>query len=438
MSSITSHLPEFVTAQFIASMITIATMIHVILVGCAYCIWLERKESAWMQDRCGPNRVGPFGLLQPIADGLKFLLKEDYTPPNVDRAMFTLAPMVMVTPALIGFAVLPWAGTFDLSTLPFGLASTLGVDGVTVRIVGAEVNIGIIYVLAVASLGVYGIALGGWASNSKYSFFGGLRASAQMITYEIPLGLALLAVILLAGTVDPYELIEKQGTMGWFILQSPLAAILYYICRLAEANRAPFDLAECEQELVGGYHTEYSSMRFALFFLAEYAHMITSAALFTILFLGGWSLNPFGVGPDLPGPADATGLPIILLQAGVIFFKIFLVIFFDMAIRWTIPRLRYDQLMKLSWTALIPIGLVLVLATSLAIHFGVESWMWAVSLGCAGVIYFGSALMPAQPDPNNRIPLVGSRFNPVRERDVVTAPTEPTALVDSPLPSRRG
>ncbi len=433
MSALTSYLPEFVTPQLVASVITIVTMIHVILVGCAYCIWLERKQSAWMQDRCGPNRVGPFGLLQPIADGLKFLLKEDYTPPNVDKAMFTLAPMVMVIPALIGFAVIPWGGSFDLSTLPFGLASTLGVDGEVVRIVGAQVNIGIIYILAVGALGVYGVALGGWASNSKYSFFGGLRASAQMITYEIPLGLALLAVILLAGTVDPYELIERQSQMGWFILQTPVAAILYYICRLAEANRAPFDLAECEQELVGGYHTEYSSMRFALFFLAEYAHMITGGALFALLFLGGWSLNPFGVGPDLPGPSEGTSLPIILLQVGVMCFKVFLVIFLDMAIRWTIPRLRYDQLMKLSWTSLIPIGLVLVLATSVVIYFGAQSWMWAVSLACFGLIYFGARLMPTQPNPNHRIPLVGSRFSPVRESDVVTAPTEPVALLDAPL-----
>ncbi|MFO0874370.1 MAG: NADH-quinone oxidoreductase subunit NuoH [Phycisphaerales bacterium] len=430
-------MPSFLTAQLVTSVIVILVMVHLILVGCAYCIWLERKLSAWMQDRCGPNRVGPFGLLQPIADGLKFLLKEDYTPPNVDHGMFTLAPMVMVIPALIGFAVIPWAGSLDLSSLPAGMVSALGLAGESVDIVGAKVNIGIVYLFAVGSLGVYGVALGGWASNNKYSFFGGLRASAQMVTYEIPLGLALLAVILYAGTIQPYTLIQNQMDGSWYLLQMPLAAVLYYICRLAESNRAPFDLAECEQELVGGYHTEYSSMRFALFFLAEYAHMITGAALFTILFLGGWSLNPLPIGPDLPAPsAGGLGIGMILVQVLVVLFKIFLVICADMAIRWTIPRLRYDQIMKLSWTGMIPIALLLLIATSMVVYLGAQPWMWAVSLACVAAVYFGQSLMPRQPDPNNRIPLVGSRFSPARDADVMTAPTDPLALADAPLHGR--
>ena len=368
-------MPSFLTPQLITSVVVIFVMIHVILLGCAYCIWLERKLSAWMQDRCGPNRVGPWGLLQPIADGIKFILKEDYTPPHVDRWMFTLAPMLAVIPALIGFAVLPWGGTLDLSQLPMGLAQTLGLDGISVQIVGANVNIGLVYVLAVGALGVYGVALGGWASNSKYSFFGGLRASAQMVSYEIPLGLAILSVVLLAGTVNPYQIIERQQEMGWFILQMPLAAILYYTCRLAEANRAPFDLAECEQELVGGFHTEYSSMRFALFFLGEYAHMVVGAAFFAVVFLGGWSINPLPWGPDLPtegGPA------LIVLQVLVTLFKVFLVICMDMAIRWTIPRFRWDQIMKLSWVGLIPVALLVVLSTSVVIYFGIGEWSWLV------------------------------------------------------------
>lgn len=427
-------MPSFITAQLITSLIVIVVMVHVILIGCAYCIWLERKLSAWMQDRCGPNRVGPWGLLQPIADGLKFLLKEDYTPANVDKGMFTLAPALTVIPALIGFAVVPWAGSLDLSFLPASVSKALGVQADTVQIVGANLNIGIVYLVAVGALGVYGVALGGWASNSKYSFFGGLRASAQMVTYEIPLGLALLAVILYAGTIQPYGLIENQMSGTWYLLQMPLAALLYYICRLAETNRSPFDLAECEQELVGGYHTEYSSMRFALFFLAEYAHMITSAALFTLLFLGGWSINPLPWGPDLPAPsAGGVGIGMIVLQLGVVLFKIFLVICADMAIRWTIPRLRYDQIMKLSWTGMIPIALVMLLATSFVVYFGAQPWMWIVSLACIAVVYFGQSLMPLQPNPNNRVPLVGSRFSPLRDADVVTAPSDPLALADAPL-----
>lgn len=423
-------MPSIITPQLVTSIIVILVMVHVILVGCAYCIWLERKISAWMQDRCGPNRVGPWGLLQPIADGVKFLLKEDYTPPHVDRWMFTLAPALAVVPALIGFVVLPWAGTLDLSQLPFGLAGLLGVEGKSVAVIGADVNIGAIYLLAVGALGVYGVALGGWSSNSKYSFFGGLRASAQMVSYEIPLGLAVLAVILLAGTISPSELIERQREMGWFILQMPLAAILYYVCRLAECNRAPFDLAECEQELVGGFHTEYSSMRFALFFLAEYAHMIVGAAFFAVLFLGGWSLNPLPWGPDLPAEG---GLGLILLQVMVVLGKVFLVICVDMAIRWTIPRFRWDQIMKLSWTGLIPEALLVLLTTSLVVYLGVGPWAWVASLLSIAVVWVALPYMPRQPSGNSRIPLVGSRFSPLPDSEVATAPSEPLALADSPL-----
>jgi len=427
-------MPSFLTPQLIASVLVIVVMVHVILVGCAYCIWLERKLSAWMQDRCGPNRVGPWGLLQPIADGIKFLLKEDYTPPHVDRWMFTLAPTLAVVPALIGFAILPWGGTLHLSDLPMGVAGMLGLDGTSVQIVGANVNIGVIYLLAVGALGVYGVALGGWASNSKYSFFGGLRASAQMVSYEIPLGLSILAVVLLAGSIEPYEIIARQREMGWFILQMPLAAILYYICRLAETNRAPFDVAECEQELVGGFHTEYSSMRFALFFLAEYAHMIVGAAFFAVVFLGGWSINPLPWGPDLPAEG---GIGLILLQVGVMLFKVFLVICMDMAIRWTIPRFRWDQIMKLSWTGLIPVALLVLLATSFVVYLGVETWAWAVSLLCVGAVWIALPLMPRQPSGNARLPLVGSRFSPLPEHEVATAPSEPLALADSPLMRHR-
>ncbi|MFO0827964.1 MAG: NADH-quinone oxidoreductase subunit NuoH [Phycisphaerales bacterium] len=399
-------------AQFVTSAIVIAVMLNVILGGCAYAIMLERKLSAWMQDRIGPNRVGPAGLLQPIADGLKFLLKEDYNPPGVDKWLFILAPGFVMIPAMIGFVIIPWAGALDLSSLPFGLAKTLGVEGVHVAIAGAQVNVGIIYLLATASLGVYGVSLGGWASNSKWSFLGGLRAGAQMISYEIPMGLALLAVVLTVGSIEPGEIVAKQQSGGWNLLTQPVAAILFYACMLAESNRAPFDLAEAEQELVGGFHTEYSSMKFAMFFLAEYFHMITGGAFFAVLFLGGWSLNPIGVGPDLPA---AGGLGLILLQWLVMLGKVFLMVAFGMAVRWTLPRFRFDQLMRLSWEGMIPTATLVVVMTSLFVFFGWQRWIWLGSIGCAVIIYVAQAFMPRKWNSNHRVALVGSRFSPLRE-----------------------
>jgi NADH-quinone oxidoreductase subunit H len=419
--------------QVAASVIVILIMLHVILVGCAYAIMLERKLSAWMQDRVGPNRVGPKGLLQPIADGLKFLLKEEYTPKGADKALFMVAPALIMLPAMLGFLVVPWAGTLDLSTLPFGLAQTLGVEGMSVRLVGADVNIGVVFLLATAALGVYGVALGGWASNSKFSFLGGLRASAQMISYEIPMGLALLAVILMAGSITPYGIIDAQRESGWFLLQQPLAAILFYTCMLAESNRAPFDLAEAESELVGGYHTEYSSMRFAMFFLAEYFHMITGAAFFTLLFLGGFSVNPLPFGWDLPA---AGGLGLILLQWGVVMGKVVLLVAFAMAIRWTLPRFRFDQLMRLAWEGMIPAALLVVMVTAVSVYLGLERWMWLGSIGCVVVIYAVLPLLPRQANPNRRIPMIGSRFSPLRE-GAPQPPRPAVALSDAAIPDPR-
>ncbi len=414
-------------AQLITNAVTILVVIHVILGACAYAIMLERKLSAWMQDRIGPNRVGPMGLLQPIADGLKFLFKEDYQPANTDRALFTLAPALLIIPAIIGFVIIPWAGVLDLSTLPFGLAQTLGVDGVQVKITGAAVNIGVVYLVAVASLGVYGVGLGGWASGSKFSFLGGLRASAQMISYEIPMGVSLLCVVLMAGSLDPYAIVGAQQEGMWNMVQQPIAAIIFYTCLLAESNRAPFDMAEAESELVGGYHTEYSSMRFAMFFLAEYFHMITGAALFVVLFLGGFSVNPFGVGPDLP----LVGGPLlILVQFSVVALKVFLMISLGMAIRWTLPRFRYDQLMRLAWEGMIPASVLVLAATALMVYWGASSWMWLASVACVGVIYAVRPLLPKQPNANQRVRLVGSRFCPALD----DAPRHPLALNDEAMP----
>jgi NADH-quinone oxidoreductase subunit H len=434
------YLPSWVAptpafCQFVTGVVVILVMIHVILIGCAYAIMLERKLSAWMQDRVGPNRVGPAGLLQPIADGLKFIMKEEYTPRGADKALFMIAPSLILVPAMLAFVIVPWGGTLELSQLPFGLAEMLGVQDVTVKIAGAVVNVGMIYLLAVASLGVYGVALGGWASNSKFSFLGGMRASAQMISYEIPMGLALLCVVLTAGTLDPYGIVAAQapGNGPWMLLQQPVAAILFYTCMLAESNRAPFDLAEAESELVGGYHTEYSSMRFAMFFLAEYFHMITGSAFFSLLFLGGWSLNPFGTGPDL---ASQGGPLLILAQMGVMLGKTGLVVAFGMAVRWTLPRFRFDQLMRLAWEGMIPTALLMLLITAGFEFMGWGDRIWLGSLLCIAAAYLLGPMLPRQANPNQRIGLVGSRFSPVVE-GTGSVSTHPVALSDAAIPDRR-
>lgn len=417
--------PAFLTAQTIVSVAVLVIVVHVILLTVAYSIYLERKISAYIQDRIGPNRVGPLGLLQPIADGLKFLLKEDFTPPRADRILFTLAPMVSIIPALIGFAVIPWGGRWDVPEFSF-----LGwhVPAQRVVVAGADLDIGVIYLIAVASLGVYGVTLGGWASNNKYSFLGGLRCTAQMLAYEIPLGLTLLAMLLLFGTVYPQTMIEHQAVRGWGILYQPLAAILFFSAILAEANRAPFDNPEAEQELVGGYHTEYSSMRFAMFFLAEYAHMITSCAFFALLFLGGYHV------PLVPGlsPWD-TGLWAAVAKFVVFFGKVVLLICFMMVVRWTLPRLRFDQVMMVAWQAVIPLALVLVVGTAAMVYLGRTGLL--PMLGVNVVVALGVVLVyPYLPSytANRRVPLYGSRFSPVPGQRVATRPAEPLALEDRP------
>lgn len=403
-------------AQLVTSIIVVVVIMHLALGAAAYLILLERKVCAWVQDRVGPNRVGPLGLLQPIADGIKLFVKEDWIPRGADKWLFIIAPGLTAITALIGFAIIPWAGV-------------LTINGHVVKIMGADVNIGIVYLVATASLGVYGVALGGWASNSKYSFIGGLRASAQMISYEIPIGLALLCVILTAGTVQADHIVLSQMGEGrqWYILHQPVAAVLFYVCMLAEANRAPFDLAEAEAELVGGWHTEYSSMKWAMFFLGEYVHMFVAGAFFATLFLGGWSLNPFGVGPDLPAGG---GLGMIVLQAGVVLGKVFLMIFLTMMVRWTLPRFRFDQLMRLSWEGLIPVGMLVLLMTSFMIFMGWNDYLWAGSLACVALILAVYRWLPRQVNPNRRIALIGSRFSPLNERDVIAAPTNPRALTE--------
>lgn len=390
-------LPSWVTPQLMMSMLVIFVVVNSIAGGALYLILLERRVAAWIQDRCGPNRVGPMGLLQPIADTIKLLFKEEYIPRRADRVLFLLAPGLTVIPALISFAVIPWAGTLQIA-------------GESVAVAGATVNIGIIYLVAVTSLGIYGVVLGGWASNNKYAFLGSLRAAAQMVSYEIPMGLSILVLILTAATVHPAEMVARQLEGQWFLLHQPLAAIIFFTCMLAEANRLPFDLAESESELVGGWHTEYSSLKWAFFFMGEYGHILVGSAFFTVMFLGGWSINPF-TGADLP---TSGGLVMILLQVGVVMGKVLALIGLIMALRWTLPRFRYDQVMRLAWEGMIPASLFMLLVTSVYVYLGLcaDGLMWTGSLGVIFLIWLGRPLVARKTAPNHRIPLAGSRFSP--------------------------
>lgn len=339
----------------------VALLVLLIVPGiCAYLIFLERKIAAWTQDRIGPNRVGPWGLLQSIADGLKFLLKEQIVPSYVNKVLYFVAPGIGVGCALLGVAVVPFGATSLNPADPHQWVIAPGVD------------IGILYVFAIGSLTVYAIILGGWASNNKYSFIGSLRSSAQVISYEIPLGMSILGIVLLAGSLNLEKIIDYQVHNGWFLLCQPLAFLMFFTSALAENNRMPFDLPETEQELVGGFHTEYSAMKFAMFFLGEYSHMITISLLCSVLFLGGWHLP--GVTRVLePGQMETWGGAIIKFL--VLFTKMVIFICLIMLIRWTIPRFRYDQLMGLAWKVLIPLSLGNLFFAMIVRHFEWSAWL---------------------------------------------------------------
>ncbi|MEM8836137.1 MAG: complex I subunit 1 family protein [Planctomycetota bacterium] len=446
MSAITDAIFPMSAQVFVGSLVVVA-MIHVILGIIPLLIYLERKISSYIQDRIGPNRVGfdlglPilqklfrgfgfWGLGQSLADGLKFLLKEDYQPRGVDKFLFSLAPMAAVVPAFIGWAVVPWGGYLNVPDIElFGL---MIVEGGRASVAAADLNIGFVWLVAIASLGVYGVTLGGWASNNKYSFLGGMRCSAGMISYEIPLGISILILLLTAGSVRPSVIVENQIDGVWYALAHPIPMVLFFVCILAEANRAPFDNAEAEQELVGGYHTEYSAMRFALFFLGEYAHMITSSAFLVILFFGGYHLP--GVAWTTP---EAAGLLPALLKISIFIGKIMLVVCFMMVIRWTLPRIRYDQVLKLAWQSLIPLSILLVVTTSVLVFYQWTAWWQYLLMNVivGGIVLLTLPVLPKS-DPNVRAPLAGSRFSPLPGEIVLTAPTDPVALDDSnPLADR--
>jgi NADH-quinone oxidoreductase subunit H len=325
---------------FILQKMGLISVIFLVTLGiAAYSTYGERKVAAFLQDRLGPDRAGPFGLLQPIADGVKMFMKEDFIPAHANKWLFILAPGLFIFVACMTSAVIPWGTTLTL----FGASIDLQVT---------DINIGILYIMGFVSLGVYGIMIGGWASNNKYSLYGAIRASSQMISYELAMGLSIIAVVMMTGTLSLRDMAAQQTGFGWNVLYQPLGFLIFFVCALAECNRAPFDMAECETELIGGYHTEYGSMKLGFFLFAEYINMFISCAVISTVFFGGY---------NFPGidPAWLGGLmgPIVL------FAKIFFFIFVFMWIRWTLPRFRYDQLMRLGWKGLIPLALVNMLLT---------------------------------------------------------------------------
>jgi NADH-quinone oxidoreductase subunit H len=351
--------------DLITTLLTIGIAMGAMLTACAYLVLAERKVSAWMQDRIGPNRVGPFGLLQPLADAFKILLKEGVVPSHVDRGLFILAPAISVFTAMLAFAV-----------VPFG--PTEGAPEWLRFIIAPGVDIGLVFIFAVGSLAVYGVILGGWASNNKYSALGSLRASAQVVSYEIPLGMSALGVILLSGSLNLEQILMQQargGIAAWNIWIQPLACLIFYVSSLAESNRLPFDLSECEQELVGGYHTEYGGLRLVLFFLGEYTHITTISFLTAILFFGGWHF------PWIATPQSMyTGAWLVKIL--VLLAKVVTSIFLIMLIRWTIPRFRFDQLMELTWKVFFPLSLANVVAVMTVLQLGVNRW-WLLPISIA-------------------------------------------------------
>lgn len=302
----------------------------------------ERRIAAVIQNRIGPNRVGPLGLLQPLADVIKLLFKEDITPNRADRILFSLAPFLAFAPAAIAFVAIPVGKDLQV----------------------ADLSVGVLYVLAITSLGVYGISFGGWASNSKYSLLGGIRSSAQIISYEIAMGLAIVSVLMVAGNIRLGSIVEWQAEHGWIIFYQPVAFMIFLVAAFAENNRLPFDMAECEAELVGGFHTEYTGMKFGMFFLGEYIAMIVMSALLVTLFLGGWDPVFF----ELPEGPAGTAISVLCFVL-----KLLAVLFLYIWVRWTLPRFRYDQLMRLGWKTLVPLALLNIVLTGIIVSLLTET-----------------------------------------------------------------
>jgi NADH-quinone oxidoreductase subunit H len=388
-----SQLDPSIWVFLIATVLKMIIIFTIYMVGVAYSTFAERRISAWIQDRHGPNRVGPQGLLQVAADGIKNIMKEETYPGFASKALFILAPIITFIPAMVTWAVIPFAAPMPT---PWG----------RIDMVVADLPVGFLFTIAISSVGVYGIVLAGWSSNNKYALLGGLRASAQMVSYEIAMGMSTVCVLLLAGNVSLNTVINQQSVQGWNILLLTVAALMFLISAFAETNRVPFDLPEAESELITGYHTEYSAMKFSMFPISEYANMITASAMMATLFFGGW---------DIPFTQwDNTGRYTVmksLLTFGAFASKVLFFVFFYIWIRWTLPRFRYDQLMSLGWKILLPVALfyvILVASVLLALDAaGVARDGWAfkgaligVNVVLMGVILFildkGRLVSPAQ------------------------------------------
>ena len=401
------------------TLLLIAGVLAFVLGTCAYLVLAERKVAAWVQDRLGPNRVGPFGLLQPIVDGGKMFLKEDVIPAHVDRVFFVLAPAVAFCTALLAIAVVPFgsttappaptsavatpgAGAGGVAPPPTPLEAVEGARGGyaaqgTNYVIAPGLDVGALYTFAVGSLAVYGVILAGWSANNKYSLLGSLRSSAQIISYEIPLGMSVVGVVLFAGSLNLETIVAWQTKHGWNVLFQPLAFLLFLTSQFAECNRLPFDLPEAEQELVGGYHTEYSnSLKLGLMLLSEYAHMITTGFLMSVLFFGGW---------HLPGLTDDTDVnlygPTVMavIRAAVLVGKMFCFIALYLLVRWTIPRFRFDQLMGLAWKVMIPLALLNLVFAAVVRQYGLSPW-W-LTLASAALFVGAGAVGLRAGGPNN-------------------------------------
>ncbi|WP_439628698.1 NADH-quinone oxidoreductase subunit NuoH [Gemmata sp.] len=378
--------------------IVIVALVGAVLGLCAFLTLTERKLSAWMQDRVGPNRVGPGGLLQPMADGGKFFLKEEVIPDHVDKLFYVLAPAVAVGTALLALAVVPFGSTTPPPN-PVAITAPAAGEPTPVAtfeqrqaeyrshfsfVVNPGMDIGVLYLFAVGSLAVYGGVLAGWSANNKYSLIGAMRASAQIISYEIPLGMSVLGVFLIVGSLNPEKIIDWQTASGpyWLLLFQPLALFLFMTSSYAEASRLPFDLPEAEQELVGGYHTEYSALKLGLMLLSEYVHLIAGSFMLAVLFLGGWSL--FGLESVSGDPVVTAVLRLVILCG-----KMFALCIFAQLIRWTIPRFRFDQLMNIAWKVLLPLALLNLICVMVVKQMG---WPLVVLTATSGVLVVGAGL----------------------------------------------
>ena len=341
----------------IIKLIIVVALFAITLGIAAYLTLMERKVAAWMQDRIGPDRAGPFGLLQPLADGGKMFFKEDFRPTNADKWLFIIGPGIAMFTSLITGAVIPWG-------------PDLKIAGETIALQVADVNIGILFIMGAVSIGVYGIMIGGWASNNKFALFGAIRASSQMISYELAMGVSVITIVLMTGSLSIRDIVDQQhgfwqdGWFSWNVFKQPICFVVFLITALAECNRAPFDLPECESELIGGYHTEYGAMKLGFFLFAEYVNMFISCAIISALFFGGY---------NFPGMDHFSGNTLAILGTLAFFAKTFFFIFVFMWIRWTLPRFRYDQLMHIGWKKMIPIALINLLITGVVIAY-TEGW----------------------------------------------------------------